>query len=753
MNKQLKHSQLPVYLQHVLPADYTYIFTKFQIIHHDNSAFSSTIFTDIHTEEEAKQWISTLEHQTDVTYRITRGVQTKGQKIIYKTIRHCQHKRKQPVKTAKHSNSVNRRDKKTNCPATLTMKIHNNKHHSNPCEINIVWQHNHSIQSAHALSFKPVSERTKRRFFEYFEQGHSPASAKQLHELNLTTETEEEYAERMHADRSINPTAQDVYYLFRKWREERYGKESGQEMFYKLESIIKAYNDKHQADGGHAFLRRYISGDSTSTSQPLVLAVCTPLMARAHQLIQQSGELVYCDSTSSLDRYNCPLFTISTSCSAGGIPLAVVITSSETEATITEALTVMKTVIPSNAFYGRKELGPELCITDDCAAERAALKAVWPNTNYLLCIFHYLQCWWLWLMEAKQRIPKDERQSISNLIRKLVYVKSEGSLLAWYDTIMESTYATKYPHLVDRLRQFWERRSEWALSFRVREVTRGNHTNNYAEGGIRILKEIVFDRVKAYNLIQMFEFLTNTMEQYFSNRLLDIAHSRYRPGIAVKYRHLYKSLDTIVSTDKLSDHIYSVTDNTQHGTDTFLTDMELGVCTCIKGYAGAPCKHQAAVAKTFGIFAVNIPPFHSREARKLFATLAKGDNVMETNFYSDLREYHMDATEDYSVPQLQGHDTDTHLSDSPMSPSMTSEHSYSTNTSVSTPEIQSMNEDLISIVDDITYRLSDGDHNFISGVKKFINSYRYMQQSSVAPSATISYALHNFGKPDSKPVL
>ena len=65
MNEQLKHSQLPVYLQHVLPADYTYIFTKFQIIHHDNSAFSSTIFTDIHTEEEAKQWISTLEHQTD----------------------------------------------------------------------------------------------------------------------------------------------------------------------------------------------------------------------------------------------------------------------------------------------------------------------------------------------------------------------------------------------------------------------------------------------------------------------------------------------------------------------------------------------------------------------------------------------------------------------------------------------------------------------------------------------------------------
>ena len=31
-------------------------------------------------------------------------------------------------------------------------------------------------------------------------------------------------------------------------------------------------------------------------------------------------------------------------------------------------------------------------------------------------------------------------------------------------------------------------------------MTRGNNTNNYAEAGMRILKEIIFGRVKAYNL-------------------------------------------------------------------------------------------------------------------------------------------------------------------------------------------------------------------------------------------------------------
>ena len=32
------------------------------------------------------------------------------------------------------------------------------------------------------------------------------------------------------------------------------------------------------------------------------------LMAHAHKLVRHAGELVYCDLTSSLDRYNCPTF-------------------------------------------------------------------------------------------------------------------------------------------------------------------------------------------------------------------------------------------------------------------------------------------------------------------------------------------------------------------------------------------------------------------------------------------------------------
>ena len=109
----------------------------------------------------------------------------------------------------------------------------------------------------------------------------------------------------------------------------------------------------------------------------------------------------------------------STSCSAGGVPLRVVIISGENETTITEALTL----IYESSFYHQMHFMEEKIRAQKyvlLTAERAALKTVLPNTTYLLCIFHFLQCWWSWLLESKQGISKDDRQPIFNLVRKLL---------------------------------------------------------------------------------------------------------------------------------------------------------------------------------------------------------------------------------------------------------------------------------------------------------------------------------------------
>ena len=599
----------------------THIFQEVKINHDSECGLtcSATIFIDVLSESGAIEWMHAFEEDTKTTFRVTRGVKVTGTRIIYKTVQHCQHKRKKSNKPLKKKEGT-LRNKKTECPARFTLKVHNkrsftvSKHTTHPCEVNLFWGHNHSTTCAKALSFRSICKDTIDLMHTYFGQGHSPSSALHLHHLNLAIEYNgrDKELDLVLADRSLNPIYSDIYYTFKKWRVNQHGESNGEKMFVKLEDVIKDYNEQHKLQGGKALLQRFEKTPHTKsdswdekpcsrTDTPLALAVCTPLMARAHTLLRQAGELVYCDSTASLDRYNCPTFIMSTSSSGGGIPLGVVITSGESEDTLTESFSHLKSVLPTNAFYGRGNNGPQLFITDDSEAEKNALNNIWPEAKQILCIFHYLQCWWKWLWDNAHGILLEDRQSIMHIIRSLVYNRNEVALELQYKLLLNTTspesYTLKYPQLVSRLESFWDRRLEWALAYRALSMTRGNNTNNYAEASIRVLKEIVFGRVKAYNLIQMFYFVVTTMEMYYSNRLLDIAHSRYRPGTLLRYKYLENQQDYISSMQHIRENIYMVHETKDGQTLDYLVEMEIGICSCPTGCTGAACRHQAAVAK------------------------------------------------------------------------------------------------------------------------------------------------------------
>ena len=73
------------------------------------------------------------------------------------------------------------------------------------------------------------------------------------------------------------------------------------------------------------------------------------------------------------------------------------------------------------------------------------------------------------------------------------------------------------------------------MCFRQDILTRGNNTNNYAEAGIRIIKDQVFSRIKAYNLIQMFSFITESMDVYYQRKLLNVSNNRLDNFVAEKF--------------------------------------------------------------------------------------------------------------------------------------------------------------------------------------------------------------------------
>ena len=76
--------------------------------------------------------------------------------------------------------------------------------------------HNHSLHSAHSLSFQPISDSTKERIFTLFSKGHSAASARHALETELVLECSEHDrdTQRVLADRSANPTVQDYSRLY-----------------------------------------------------------------------------------------------------------------------------------------------------------------------------------------------------------------------------------------------------------------------------------------------------------------------------------------------------------------------------------------------------------------------------------------------------------------------------------------------------------------------------------------------------------
>ena len=163
------------------------------------------------------------------------------------------------------------------------------------------------------------------------------------------------------------------------------------------------YNRKNKAHGGKAFLQWYETPLSEMDNEheekepptkqkkrepsekPLVLAICTPLMARTHRNVIQAGEIAFCDSSSSMDRFNTSVFILSTTTAYSGLPLAVVMTSDETEVTVSWAMQKVKEVIPSDAFYGNGPvLGPAVFMIDDSLVEKSALSKSWPMAKNFL---------------------------------------------------------------------------------------------------------------------------------------------------------------------------------------------------------------------------------------------------------------------------------------------------------------------------------------------------------------------------------
>lgn len=203
---------------------------------------------------------------------------------------------------------------------------------SHPMEVRINHIHNHLINCADVLKFRRPTEETKGIILDYFSRGHSPSSALRSHKFDLQIQYGPDFYKK-HADGAFCPDLYWCYYQYYKAFKMNYGPNYGEGLIQKLREAISNYNEKE----GSECAKLWFDEEEGET----VIALCTPLMKRVHGL-RASGEMIFFDFSGNMDRFDTRIGFLMTHSVAGGLPIGIIMCSSETQALTTKGLELLK---------------------------------------------------------------------------------------------------------------------------------------------------------------------------------------------------------------------------------------------------------------------------------------------------------------------------------------------------------------------------------------------------------------------------
>ncbi|XP_014775784.1 uncharacterized protein LOC106873077 [Octopus bimaculoides] len=626
------------WLAEFLPENYKHHICNIEIVEKEVKV---TMRLAVSTREGAKEWLESMQKSSLSTFRVERTYPSSGEKVLFKTEFRCQHNTKPRTATADQRKG----SKNTNCPAGLSIvgkvstfeksdgkkrKCRSSDPHmpDHPMIVKFKCTHNHPLRAEDALKHRDVSEEVKVKFLELFNRGYTPSKALELHKYDLQLQHSDNYI-FISADRSITPDLQYCYRLYYQTFKKEYGEAKGE---FILEELKRKIEEGSFGDD----IKLSLVGPE---GKQAAIAIVTPLMRRVHKLIKHSGELVFIDASGNMNRQGCRVFLLLTHSCAGGLPLGVLITTSESTETITEALKLYNSLLDNSAYFGRGwKSGPEIFLTDDSPSESQSLHAVYPDATLLHCVFHILQAFWRFLLEAKNAVRKEDRPHLFSLLKDMIYCDTIEALKAKHGEIMNDETLKRYACVQKHLEDIYAKKTSWAVCYRVGLNVR-NNTNNYAETAMRIMKDQILERTRAYNMIQLVDFIVTRMETYYERRLIDVCNNRLDKLLQSRF------LPDIVAGSKIdpneivgianSKNLFMVPSETDDPT-TYMVDIALGVCQCRKGITGGPCKHQYLVFKKLNILSCwNFIPVNDPSMRELLYEVATGcSNVPKQWFLS-----------------------------------------------------------------------------------------------------------------------
>lgn len=278
-------------------------------------------------------------------------------------------------------------------------KSHTQLDETYPAVITLRHTHNHAHHIAAVLKHRDMADSTRQKLIELFRRGRSPSSALHCIKTELMLENSDEY-HMLAADSSIVPSYSVVCHLYRAEFSREYGELSGEQMFADLAKFVDTYNDNVQ--GGCCHFGKI--------DDHYFVAVCTPLMARVHEKVPQTSEVLLVDASGGMDRQKHRVYMFVTPTVAGGLPVGAIVADCERQDVFSAALTALNGIMPEGKFFGCGK--PSVIITDNDLKERTPLSTVFPDSTLLLCQFHVLKSMWSWLCDSKNSVCASSRQEI-----------------------------------------------------------------------------------------------------------------------------------------------------------------------------------------------------------------------------------------------------------------------------------------------------------------------------------------------------
>lgn len=363
--------------------------------------------------------------------------------------------------------------------------------------------------------------------------------------------------------------------------------------------------------------------------------VVTPIMRRAQEL-ELARDIVFIDSTAAFDTAKCTETVVFVATKAGAVPIAALAHGKRTTDGYLAAFNLLKETHPL-CFGGRA--APQVVMTSSSNAIRAALLRTWPAARQLLCHFHAIQAEWHWLT-ANSHVKKDQKHRMISAFQKVMYADTADKLKA----ATAKLSALSHEASVARVKALLGRMQEWVLLYRS-DIAMHSHYMNFTEATIRVLKDIIVNKVQASSATAFVDAVATVWENYFESLILYHARGRVASQELPHQRLLSKMPDGAASAIRvMADGLYTVPSASRAGLNYEVSSI-VGTCTCSSGKRGAFCKHQALIHEEFGGLFPDAPELVAEDERQL-SMLALGEKCSPTESLEPVNEQREFSDED-----------------------------------------------------------------------------------------------------------